>query len=304
MRRSRLPRGTNPPVLLTLSAVALLAALGPAAAADPPSVPLSSVLDGRLLPLLQDESEGGGEEPFSEEGRGPRSIMHPSQGELEEPQGPEAPPKRIALGVSALSLALPILGTAGAGEEAPTWAAAFGPGIGAGAGGGYRVLPSLEVRADFVFCSFASKPFDVSTASGPQENEFTDYTVFWFAIGPRFYALPDRPTQRWFDLEPRQHYLGFYPFAGFRIGLLFTGAVDWPTPPPAWAYWDSGVNLFFELYGGVEYRILEFVGAFLEAGLPVLGPPAPASLGGSAAGMNEAGSLTALRVSVGLFLVL
>jgi hypothetical protein len=208
----------------------------------------------------------------------------------------------MTAGLFPLSIAIPIQGSAGAGDDAPSYAGAFGAGIGAGVAGGYRILPSLDARVDLGGTRFGPRSFDVNTPAGVRTNEFTSYTVFWLSVGPRFYVLPDRPAQRWFDPEPKKVYEGFFPFGGFRVGLLFTGAVDWPTPAPAWNYWKAGVGLFFEVYGGVEYRLTESLGAFVEAGVPVLGSPNPASFPPAQSGMNEAGSLTALRFSLGVFI--
>ncbi|MCU0722974.1 MAG: hypothetical protein MUC63_05070 [Planctomycetes bacterium] len=302
MNRLRRPGGLLPALAAGIAGALVLAAARGSEAA-PAGRPASLRAPGiGILSWLQDEGgeETPGGDPFGE-GSG-RSLTHPSEGELAEPEGAPAPPARFAVGLTAFSLTIPVLGDAGAGDGAPGYAGAFGPGIGAGATGGYRILPALEARADFAYTLFSSKPFDVATLSGTKENEFTDYGVFWFAIGPRFYALPDRPTKRWFDLEPKKAYAGIYPYGGIRFGLLFTGAVDWPTPAPALPYWKSGVTFLFEPYGGVEYRISEFLGGFAEAGLSVLGPPSADSLGGSMSGMNEAGSMTALRFSLGLFL--
>jgi hypothetical protein len=233
------------------------------------------------------------------------SIMH--QGKEPEAYGEEKkaePQKKISISFFSFSLALPIGGTIGAGTGAPTYGEAFGPGVGVAASGGFRLLPAVEGRLGLGFERFAASSFDLTTPAGTQSNELSDYSVFWFAAGPRVYFLVDRPTDDWFTLKPKKAYRGFAPFAGFQIGLTFTGAVDWPTPPPEWSYWDSGVSAFFELYGGAEFRFTEAFGVFAELGLTVFGAPNPASLPtsspGSFAGMNEAGSMMALRVALGV----
>jgi hypothetical protein len=218
--------------------------------------------------------------------------------------GPEdgVPLKRISAALS-LTLMLPLGGDVGGGAGAPSYSDAFGVGLGAGISGGYRILPAVDGRVGFGFSQFTSSPFDLSTTSGVQTNELSDYFTARLTLGPRFFFLIDRPVDRWFDIESKQGLKGLYPFAGFNLGITFTGAVEWPTPPPKWDYWDSGITSFFDVYAGAEYRVLDNFGAFAEAGLAIFGPPNPASLG-PYAGMNEAGSLTALRISIGVLLAI
>jgi hypothetical protein len=197
----------------------------------------------------------------------------------------------------ALNVAPPIGGTIGAGTGAPTYAEAFSTGLGGSGSIGYRILASVEGRVGLGLIQLSSNTFSLDSVTGPQTNELTDYSLFWFSLGPRMYFLIDRPSTRWFVPNPQRGYEGFCPFAGIQFGLTMTGSVDWPTPPPSWAYWDSGISSFFEIYAGAEHRFTDMVGAFAEFGLTFFGPPNPASI--TTSGMNEAGSLTAFRVSIG-----
>jgi len=227
--------------------------------------------------------------------------MH--EGDEEERVRVEGEPvRKISAGLS-FPVLIPVAGEAGAGGGAPSYGDAFGPGFGLQLAGGYRVLPSIEGRVNLGFAQLSSSSFDTSASTGTVTNELSDYLVAWFTLGPRMYFLIDRPSDKWFFLEWTTPFKGFCPFAGFNLGLTFTGSVNWPTPSPTWDFWDAGVTTFFEIYGGAEYRVSGNFGAFAQVGLAILGPPNPASLEANS-GMNEAGSLTALRLSVGVFLAI
>jgi hypothetical protein len=229
---------------------------------------------------------------------------------MEDTEEPEAErvAKKIPMKKTSLSLfftlGIPAGGMAGAGDGAPAYTEAYGMGIGAMGAIGYRIFPALEGRFGVGFMQFSPSSFELDTVVGPETNELTSYLVYWLTVSPRFYFLIDRPWTKWLDADSDQGFDGFCPYAGLRLGLTITGSVDWPTPPPEWPYWDSGATFYFEVYAGAEYRIMNVIGAFAEIGMTVLGPPNAASLEPPNSGMNEAGSLTALRISLGILVAL
>jgi hypothetical protein len=274
------------------------------AAASPgtgdPARRLADLLD-RTWPL---QIAGPGEDGedgtwFGEEDAPSASIMHrgsePYAGAKEEAAFP-----RISLGAPALSVAFPVNGDAGAGDGAPGYADAFGAGFGGQVSGGYRILPALEARVSLGLLNFPAKTFDLDTPTGTQSNELSDFFLLWLSIGPRVTFFFDRPAEAWFDPASTRNIEGFTLHAGFQFGFAYHGSVDWPTPPPSWTYWDGGLTSLFEIYAGAEHRFSRLIGVFAEMAMIVFGPPNAAS--GDASGRNEAGSLTALRLSLGLTL--
>lgn len=255
---------------------------------------------GSLLLQWGDQPEDE-DTPFDGEEAPTRPGVSILQDQPEDPSArPRTPPARpLSLSLYALQVLVPLSGAVGAGSGAPSYGEAFGPGMGAGLSAGYRILPGLEGRVELGFTQFSSAPFDLETPTGPEKNQLDDYTVMIVAVGPRFSFLLDRPAAGWFAPGPGAAPSGFFPFAQIQFGLAYTGEVGWPTPAPSWAFWDAGITSFLEFSAGAEFRFLDFLGAFAELGLAVLGPPAPASLG-IYSGMNEAGSLTAFRLAVGL----
>jgi hypothetical protein len=265
---------------------------------------MSDALDSihRVARLQWGEDEWGeGEKEEEIPAPAGASIMEDQPEEERAAPGPPVPLKRVSLSLSFLS-AIPLAGEIGAGSGAPTYAEAFGPGMGVLLGGGFRILPCLDARCSIGYSVFSPTSFTLDTGSGPEDNELTKYSVIWFALSPRFYALVDRPTRKWFSLNPKAGYRGFAPYGGFHLGLTFNEGVEWPTPTPKWEFWGSGVSSLFEVYFGAEFRFTETVGAFAELGLPIIGPPPADSIDPKYTGMNEAASMTAFRLSIGLLM--
>jgi hypothetical protein len=245
--------------------------------------------------------EGGGEEDDIPAPAGGSIMGEEEERKVEAPKGP-VPLAPISISVSAV-IALPLSGFIGAGDGAPTYSEAYGSGTGVLISGGYRILPSFDGRVNIGYCSFSPSTFDTDKGSGPVENELTSLTLAWLSVNPRFYFLADRPPERWFDAKPKEGYQGFAFYAGFQVGLSYIAGVEWPTPIPKWDFWESTISFLFEVNLGVEYRFIANLGLYLEVGLPILGPPTAASLPDpNSEGMNEAGSMTALRLSAGLLL--
>ncbi|MHC4598702.1 MAG: hypothetical protein ACYS47_06830 [Planctomycetota bacterium] len=234
---------------------------------------------------------GGGDEW----GEGPIDEGPPP--EEEEIRSPELRGKGKKLSISLWALGdIPMSGDAGAGTGAPGWADAYGLGIGGGGTFALRLLPCLDVRLGGYYQSFPSKTFK---AAGDIDNELSSFTLFGAALGARFFILTDRPTNQWFGQSLRP-FLGAAFFVGFDFGIGFSSAVTWEEPAPAWDYWDGGMLIIQELVLGAEYRFAENVGAFLELGMPTISGPAAADGEAKNLGLNDAGSLSTLRVKVGM----
>ncbi len=251
---------------------------------------------GEAILCLLGQSLGEDEEWMEESAPRGGIITRREEEPLETP-GRASKLKAVSFSLS-LSAKFPVGGYAGAGENAPGYAESFGLGLGPELSGGYRILPCLEGRVGLGFSRFPAKDFDLAGTS----NRLSDFYVGWFVLHPRFVFLIDRKVESWFSMKSTgKPYVGFFPYAGldFSIFTTVTGRVKWTEPAPESRYWGQGVTFLFGVAGGAEYRFTESFGLFAELGLTIFGPPNAADHSNVDPAMTEAGSLTALGVSLG-----
>ncbi|MHC4777477.1 MAG: hypothetical protein ACYTFG_02740 [Planctomycetota bacterium] len=147
-------------------------------------------------------------------------------------------------------LSAPIAGMCGSGNEAPSYAEAFGVGWGTNLRAGYHLTSALAIRLDIGAIVYPGKGFD----SLGIRNRLTDLTTAHFLAGLDLYFPLDSKGEDWFERGSFRRFQGLAPHVAVRLGLQYSDHVRWVEPKPVWTYWNSSVGFMFSLFFGADYR--------------------------------------------------
>jgi len=192
-------------------------------------------------------------------------------------------------------LSLPLLGDAGSGTGAPTYADAFGVGSGGNLKVSLALVPALAIRLDMGSVVYPGKRFD----SMGTENLFSDMKTAHILLGIDLYLPFGLASDEWFGSEKTVSFTGFALHLSLQGGIQYVDHIRWIEPLPSWSYWDSSIGgmLAFDL--GFDYRLSSAFGFSVDLECLYSGPSPMADHSGTRA---SAEGMLAFGVTAGISL--
>ncbi|MHC5036683.1 MAG: hypothetical protein ACYTHM_05160 [Planctomycetota bacterium] len=242
--------------------------------------------------VLAESDEGWwGESEKEEEGFKPEFPPDPEEGDLAPRARPKGKPAGISLELEAM-LAIPVSGMAGAGNDAPSYAEAFGVGGGANVKGAFSISRMVAARLDLGGMVLPGRNFD----SLGTDNLFSDLQILHFLLGADLFLPIHTGKDRWFRFGEGDTFTGFAARLSVHGGGQYVGGVKWIEPKPSLSYWEPSLRMAGGFSVAGEYRHASSVGFSIGFTTLYSGSSISADSSGERA---EAGGMLALCLFLG-----
>jgi hypothetical protein len=180
-------------------------------------------------------------------------------------------------------LALPVLGDAGSGNDAPSWADAFSIGGGGRLKIGITLCPALELQIDAGEVIFQPREF---TSLGT-DNLLTEFKTAHILAGLGLFIHFSEGRAKPFAFSETSPFPGLALTLSVRGGLQYSDHLFWTEPKPRWSYWKPTLTAMGAASLGLVYRLNAGVAILLCFEALCLSPPDPTDHAGTRASADS-----------------